>query len=160
MKTTITPKAAAVQPLKPELDDEPIHCSCPNCDWEGTTAEMKRVYPDIPDLSERMAPGEECPEGECPKCGALCHPIDLPTVDFTVHLRNTIRRMVCMIEEIRTIQSPVNTLVDVQSLGRAALGNNPLPLKVVVEVRGGVAEVTTCPTGVEVEIVDHDNEGR
>lgn len=84
-------------------------------------------------------------------------PIDLPTVDFTVHLRNTISRMVCMIEEIRTIQSPVNTLVDVQSLGRAALGNNPLPLKVVVEVSGGVAEVTTCPTGVEVEIVDHDN---
>ena len=29
--------------------------------------------------------------------------------------------------------------------------------KVVVEVRGGVAEVTQCPPGIEVEIIDHDN---
>jgi hypothetical protein len=29
--------------------------------------------------------------------------------------------------------------------------------KVVVEVTGGVAEVTTCPDGVDVEIIDHDN---
>ncbi len=33
----------------------------------------------------------------------------------------------------------------------------PSPLKVVVEVLGGVAEVTTCPNGVECEIIDHDN---
>jgi hypothetical protein len=31
------------------------------------------------------------------------------------------------------------------------------PAKVVVEVRGGVAEVTDCPHGIEVEIIDHDN---
>jgi hypothetical protein len=30
--------------------------------------------------------------------------------------------------------------------------------KVVIEVLGGVAEVTSKPDGVEVEIVDHDNE--
>ena len=29
--------------------------------------------------------------------------------------------------------------------------------KVIVEVRGGVAEVTQCPAGIEVEIIDHDN---
>lgn len=34
----------------------------------------------------------------------------------------------------------------------------PEPLKVVVEVLGGVADVTTCPAGVAVEIIDHDNE--
>lgn len=34
----------------------------------------------------------------------------------------------------------------------------PAPkLKVTVEVTGGVAEVTDCPDGVEVEIIDHDN---
>ena len=32
--------------------------------------------------------------------------------------------------------------------------------KVVIEVLGGVAEVTQCPEGVEVEIIDHDNERR
>jgi hypothetical protein len=30
--------------------------------------------------------------------------------------------------------------------------------KVVVEVLGGVAEVTSKPDNIEVEIVDHDNE--
>jgi hypothetical protein len=28
--------------------------------------------------------------------------------------------------------------------------------KVVVEMRGGVAEVTECPPGIDVEIIDHD----
>jgi len=31
-------------------------------------------------------------------------------------------------------------------------------LKVIIEVSGGVADVTQCPEGVEVEIIDHDNE--
>jgi hypothetical protein len=30
--------------------------------------------------------------------------------------------------------------------------------KVVIEVSGGVAEATQVPDGVEVEIIDHDNE--
>lgn len=30
-------------------------------------------------------------------------------------------------------------------------------LKVIIEVSGGVAEVTSCPENVEVEIIDHDN---
>ncbi len=30
--------------------------------------------------------------------------------------------------------------------------------KVVIEVLGGVADVTQCPDDVEVEIIDHDNE--
>lgn len=29
---------------------------------------------------------------------------------------------------------------------------------VVIEVLGGVAEVTQCPAGVKVRIIDHDNE--
>ena len=32
--------------------------------------------------------------------------------------------------------------------------------KVVVEVWGGCAEVTSCPGSVEVEIIDHDNDGK
>lgn len=31
------------------------------------------------------------------------------------------------------------------------------PANVVIEVSGGVADVTRCPEGVEVEIIDHDN---
>jgi len=29
--------------------------------------------------------------------------------------------------------------------------------KVVIEVSGGVAEITQCPDGVEVLIIDHDS---
>lgn len=41
---------------------------------------------------------------------------------------------------------------------RASPNPKPEPRKVIVEVYGGVAEVTYCPPGVEVEIIDHDNE--
>lgn len=33
-------------------------------------------------------------------------------------------------------------------------------VKVIVEVSNGVADVTSCPVGVEVEIIDHDNKWR
>jgi len=29
--------------------------------------------------------------------------------------------------------------------------------KIIITVSGGVAEVTHCPAGVEVEIIDYDN---
>lgn len=47
---------------------------CDNC---GKTfaeeSELAHVFPDIPDLLERIAPGETVPIGECPDCGALVH---------------------------------------------------------------------------------------
>jgi len=30
--------------------------------------------------------------------------------------------------------------------------------QVVIEVNGGVAEVTRCPSDIEVIVIDHDNE--
>ncbi len=48
---------------------------CQNCGWTGDEGMMKNPWPDIPDLTERMAPGEPVPSGECPECGALCHPV-------------------------------------------------------------------------------------
>jgi len=35
--------------------------------------ELKHVFPDIPDLLQRISPGEPVPLGECPNCGALVH---------------------------------------------------------------------------------------
>ena len=40
--------------------------------------ELKCVFPDIPDLLERISPGEPVPLGECPECGALVHAEDDP----------------------------------------------------------------------------------
>jgi hypothetical protein len=44
--------------------------ACQNCDWRGPES---KVSPDIPDIFERVAPGEVMPLGECPQCNALCH---------------------------------------------------------------------------------------
>ena len=35
--------------------------------------ELQHVFPDIPDLLQRISPGEPVPIGECPDCGALVH---------------------------------------------------------------------------------------
>jgi hypothetical protein len=42
---------------------------CQNCRWAGLVAETKPIK----DYSQRVAPGEEMPCGECPECGALAH---------------------------------------------------------------------------------------
>lgn len=48
--------------------DDPI-CECQNCDWRGLRSHLK----DIIDYNERVEPGEEKPDGECPICKALAH---------------------------------------------------------------------------------------
>ena len=37
------------------------------------TEELERVFPDIPDLIDRLDAGGTVPEGECPLCGALVY---------------------------------------------------------------------------------------
>lgn len=47
-------------------------CRCQNCSWQGPRAD---AHP-INDITQRVDPGEPMPSGECPKCGALCQPIE------------------------------------------------------------------------------------
>jgi hypothetical protein len=52
---------------------DPITSLCANCGkgWtENQLAEITHGY------WERVSPGEISPSGECPECGALCHPIE------------------------------------------------------------------------------------
>ena len=44
---------------------------CQNCKFMGREEEL--INP-IPDLYQRVGPGEPMPSGECPACGAVCHP--------------------------------------------------------------------------------------
>lgn len=46
---------------------------CGNCDWEGTESQMGKSLFEMHKLWDRVAPGEECPAGECPECGACVH---------------------------------------------------------------------------------------
>lgn len=51
-------------------------CRCGNCDWQGRAHETD----DIKDFEDRVYPGEACPVGECPECGALAHWLAAPEV--------------------------------------------------------------------------------
>lgn len=44
---------------------------CQNCGRRLGGQQLRLVE----DLSQRVAPGEPFPSGECPHCGALCHPV-------------------------------------------------------------------------------------
>ena len=46
---------------------------CDNCGARFASGELTVEFPDIPDLAERVSPGEAVPCGECNDCGALCH---------------------------------------------------------------------------------------
>lgn len=50
---------------------------CQNCNAVyGGEGDLKNAE----DLAERLSPGEIVPAGECPVCGALCHPVIKPVV--------------------------------------------------------------------------------
>jgi endogenous inhibitor of DNA gyrase (YacG/DUF329 family) len=50
---------------------------CPNCQKVmRRESQLRCVFPDIPDLLQRISPGEEVPIGECPDCGALVHVVE------------------------------------------------------------------------------------
>jgi hypothetical protein len=48
--------------------------TCDNCGGRFERQDLKRVFPDIPDLPQRLSPGGIVPSGECPACGALVYP--------------------------------------------------------------------------------------
>ena len=56
----------------PDRVDE--RSECQNCRLTWDEDELK----EIKHLSERVAPGEPMPSGECPECKALCHPLKTP----------------------------------------------------------------------------------
>lgn len=48
---------------------EPDLFECQNCGKEWAENELHELL----DVTERVAPGELMPAGECPDCGAVCH---------------------------------------------------------------------------------------
>lgn len=48
-----------------------MKCWCQNCVWTGSQVDCKPIE----NLTQRVAVGEPMPAGQCPKCGALCHPL-------------------------------------------------------------------------------------
>jgi hypothetical protein len=54
---------------KAQLEEEAIY-RCQNCDARWTEDDLLPIT----NIEERVLPGEIMPSGECPGCGALCHP--------------------------------------------------------------------------------------
>lgn len=48
---------------------------CDNCERDLPDSALAFIWPNIPDITKRMEPGEFVPYGECGQCGALTHPI-------------------------------------------------------------------------------------
>ena len=49
---------------------------CDGCGAALEENELKKVWPNIPDLGQRLDPGGVVPHGECPECGALVYKDD------------------------------------------------------------------------------------
>jgi hypothetical protein len=131
---------------------------CGNCGKVSDESELTHPFPDIPDLTQRIEPGEPVPFGECPECGALVHAIRetfmcrlCAEVVKAENLRNH------MIEHNPNAEGMDWEDIRNQFTLLSAQGNEPK--KVVVTVRGGVAEVAYCPKGITVEIRDYDTDG-
>jgi hypothetical protein len=52
--------------------EEELSEQCQNC---GRLFKEDELVNPIPDLEQRVAPGEVMPSGECPACGAVCHTV-------------------------------------------------------------------------------------
>ena len=235
MKTTITPTAAAVQPLTPALDDEPRHTPGPwtveqdpafvgechplhkhrfitcgptemgsddwgndpssyviakmtDCQNQAANARLIAAAPEMIHALELAATelnkqGCECDCEDsplsCPVCAvnsvieAVGRNKKMPFPDLTKNRMELDRkRMAGLLAEAAgladetaqwlTGNESYEPQVLADALTRLAMdcreaSNKVQSLKIVVEVSGGVAEVTTCPTGIECEIIDHDN---
>ena len=131
---------------------------CGNCGRVSDESELTHVFPDIPDLTQRIAPGERVPAGECPECGALAHAI-----------QETFMCQVCgqvvKAEDIREHLIDHNpnaegmSWEDIRNQFRLLTTPEGAQKRVVISVRGGVAEAAYCPRGITVEIRDYDSDG-
>jgi len=76
IRTTLKTTVAAVdgpkrQPRQPEPQSQPETSRCENCEKVWQDSQLSAIE----DVHERVAPGEPMPSGQCPECGAVCHPV-------------------------------------------------------------------------------------
>lgn len=57
--------------LRTNRFDESRVVECNDCTWSGLELDLLVTLDEVPNLFERISPGETVPAGECPSCGAL-----------------------------------------------------------------------------------------
>jgi len=131
---------------------------CGNCGRVSDESELRHVFPDIPDLTERIAPGEPVPFGECPGCGALVHAM---RGSFLCKTCGCAIKGADLREHLIEHNPNAEALdwEDVRNEFRLLSTRGDASPKAVIAVRGGVAEVVYCAKGMVVEIRDYDTDG-
>ena len=51
-------------------------CFCPQCETFVNSKDIRNMFPNIPNLADRVKPGHIIPIGECPACKRLLYPSD------------------------------------------------------------------------------------
>lgn len=65
-----------------------VAVECDNCEFAGCKEDLN----DIKDYSERVSDDGPEPEGECPKCGALCYEVEAEPERLTMEQRGKLAR--------------------------------------------------------------------
>lgn len=109
---------------------------------------------EIDDLSQRVAAGEPAPSGECPHCGALCHPYDPVARHSQSHLGDEEPSWEIVAAFFGLDPSFQYNDADKAAYIKSFKQNQKR--RVLVYVKGGVASYAG-DDGVDVEIFDQDN---
>jgi hypothetical protein len=94
--------------------------TCQNCTslWRDD-----QIKTEIPDIQERVSPGEPMPSGECPECGALCHE-DEKDREFDVHIFAVVRIKVQRVKA-PTYQAAIAKAIKDTDLYRRCMNPDP-----------------------------------
>jgi len=132
---------------------------CGNCEKRWAEPDLEVVFPNIPDLLERLDVGGTVPAGECPDCGALVYreedrtPLRVPDVVLKA-LRHAMERL----NQIPHRYADTDFRLIDSGIAAAEKGGEPVRLLVVLE-GGLVQEFLADGPGVEAAVIDMDIEG-
>lgn len=126
-----------------------IKAVCQNCDFAGDREKIKRQFPDIPNLAERVSPGELVPFGECPECGALVHlmpgSVDEMRDDLLKHISTLVKYWA-------TVKDPAGAEKGGETLARL----DGLAFSILTTLDGSSGPVTGYVVRPRVEVDDEE----
>lgn len=126
------------------------NAKCQNCGFICPEFDLKPIK----NLYQRVAPGEDMPAGECPKCGALAHLIEGEPVNEPVTVRAALTALLAHVKGDLSgyhTESTGNLCTDAR---QALDASEPV---IFVYVEGGIVQSVVGAPGTRVEVLDRDN---
>ena len=131
---------------------------CDNCGNRYEREEtLSHVFPDIPDLLQRLDPGGTVPAGECPGCGALVYPEREP-VRVPGIVLEALRHAYDRLNAIPHRYDDTNFKLIRDAVTAAERGCEPV--RVLILLEGGLVQDVLADTpGLEAAVLDQDLDG-